>query len=450
MTLIDALPADLREVASGVLDPMELAAHLEVAGISNRVARDEYGANDVFEVARTIWDDVPFVPAAVEPEPARRAGNMSDLGRGLVYGAPGLLLYGLQRAMGWSVPAWLLAFAVTWGWGIGQLAANLAYTLRSRHDRDGERALMGAVLLATPISTLSIVGAVVAGSGEGFVGVIVATGLTTYMVGSAVLVLNERIGIAALCLAPGSVVSTAALLTDRVGGEAVAIAVGISVIGALVATVPFASLRIHRAGVFARGELRRSAVHLFHGFFCGAALAVVVLGCGAAVDDGNALVAVSVPLVLSLGVMEWQLRTFRAGASRLQELTDVAEYSARTWRLFVRCQIQYAVAVLAMCAIAAVVTGAIAHPGEVAVLAAAGCLGVAYHLDVTLVSLGRVDLAMWAWCTGAVAGGLVALLTAALGVEADVMLISTAVGLTACISMFWRVASAPVRAAVNH
>jgi hypothetical protein len=450
VTIVDRLPADLREVASNVLDPLELAAHLEVSGISNRVARDEYGAANVFEVARALWDDMPFVPAEVEPEPARRAGNVSDLGRGLVYGAPGLLLYGLQRAMGWTVPAWLLAFAVTWGWGVSQLTAHLAYTLRSRHDRDGERALMGAVLLAAPITTVAIVGALVAMSGDEFVGVLVATGLTTYMVGSAVLVLNERIGMAALCLAPGSVVSIAALLTDRVGGTTVAVAVSTSVVGAMLATAPFVSLRVHRVGAFARGELTRSAVHLFHGFLCGAALAVVVLGCGASVTDGDALVAVSVPLVLSLGVMEWQLRTFRAGAARLQTLTDVAEYSARTWRLFVRCQLQYAAATFALCLAAAILTGAFAHPSELAVLAVAGSLGVAYHLDVTLVSLGRVDLAMWAWCIGAATGGLFALQATALGVEADLVLLSTAVGLAACAFTFWRVASTPVCAAVNH
>ena len=214
-SVLESLPRDVTEFAAHAVDPLEIAADLEASGISNRVARDVYGAADVFELANGLWQEIPFVAAEVEPETTRRPGNVSDLGRGLVYGAPGLLLFALQHSWDWALPTWVLALAVTWGWGVGQMAANLTYTLRTRHDASGERFLLGVVLVATPMSTILVVG----GVGQVFditmAATLVATVLTAYMVAAAILVLHEQLLVAALCLLPGVVVAIDALAGER-------------------------------------------------------------------------------------------------------------------------------------------------------------------------------------------------------------------------------------------
>jgi hypothetical protein len=448
--VLESLPGDVTEFAAHAVDPLEIAADLEASGISNRVARDVYAAADVFELATGLWQEIPFVAAEAEPEPGRRPGNVSDLGRGLVYGAPGLLLFALQHSWDWALPTWVLALAVTWGWGVGQMAANLTYTLRTRHDATGERFLLGVVLVATPVSTIVVVG----GVGQVFditlAATLVATVLTAYMVAAAILVLHEQLLVAALCLLPGVVVAIDALAVERWSSEVVAVTIGVSVLATVVAASRYITLRPRHRGMLAHGESARSLVHLLHGLVCGAALALVVIGGGAGVHRGDALLAVSVPLVLSLGVMEWQLRTFRSGALRLQSATTVSRYAGRTWRLFMRCQARYAAAAFGLCAVAAVASGAVHHRNEMAVLVAAGLLGCVYHLDVTVMSLGRVDLALWAWAAGATAGAAIAGLGWVVSPDPDLWLIASGPGLMVCAITFWVVSKAPACAAVNH
>jgi hypothetical protein len=202
--------------------------------------------------------------------------------------------------------------------------------------------------------------------------------------------------------------------------------------------------------VLGRGEFVRSLFHLLHGLLCGGALAVVVTMGGALVHRRMGLLAVSMPLVMSLGVMEWQLRTFRSGAKRLQSATSLAEYTERTRRLFVRCQAVYASSTLAACVVAVLAARSINHVGELGVVGVVGLLGCVYHLDVTLVSLGRVDLALRGWFVGAVVGGLAAIVATGLVRQADIAFVGSLVGLAACAASLWMLAQTPVCTAVNH
>jgi hypothetical protein len=446
---LDELPDGVIEHARGAIDRLEIAANLEAAGISNRVARDQHQVVDVFALADRLWNDVPFAPDVVELDPEQRSGNISDLGRGAVYGAPGLLLYALQSAIGWKVPTWVLAVAVTWGWGLGQLVAGVAYAARSRGDEHGERLLHGWMLLISPLTTVAVIGGCSWFLEAPFRVYLVAAGLTTYMVATAVLVLRDRILVAACCLVPGAVGAVIGL-ADAARGTLVAVAVLVSLGASLVAASWFVTLNGRVRGVLGRGEFVRSLLHLVHGMLCGAALAVVVLAGGALVHRRAGLLAVSMPLIASLGVMEWELRTFRAGANRLQSVTSLATYTELTRRLFVRCQAVYALSTLTACVVAALAAGSIGHPGELGLIGVAGLLGCVYHLDVTLVSLGRVDLALRGWAIGTLIGGLAAL--AALGSvrNADLVFVGSLAGLVVCAASLWALAQTPVCTAVSH
>jgi hypothetical protein len=65
-------------------------------------------------------------------------------------------------------------------------------------------------------------------------------------------------------------------------------------------------------------------------------------------------------------------------------------------------------------------------------------------------SLGRVDLALWAWAAGATAGAAIAGLGWVVSPDPDLWLIASGPGLTVCAITFWVVSKAPACAAVNH
>ncbi|MFM2076527.1 MAG: hypothetical protein RJA49_417, partial [Actinomycetota bacterium] len=337
----DALPDRVTTIVAAAVDPREIAAHLEVAGVSARVARDTYGSESVFELADELWSATPFVAVPVPRTPPPVPGGPIDLVRGLVYAAPALLLFALQRASSWPMTPLLLALAVTWGWGLGQVTANLAYALRGRFDAKGELAVLSRLLVLTPPTTLLVVAVPTWWSRAGVTAAAAAVCLTTFMVASAVLVLEERLRLAVLCLAPALVVSVVELVHPSLPASVVVGSVAVTT----AATVGSAWTLVQGPipeGVLFTEELRRVAVHLVHGLVCGAALAAVVFASARAIERAEVRGVVSVPIVLSLGVMEWQLRTFRSGASSFLDLPRLEVFEQQTWDLFVRCLARYA------------------------------------------------------------------------------------------------------------
>ena len=149
-----------------------------------------------------------------------------------------------------------------------------------------------------------------------------------------------------------------------------------------------------------------AAGHLLHGVFCGLAISIVVIQAGPATpENAFARLLLPVPMLATLGVMEWQLHTFRARAARLiQTLGSCRVFPRRAWHVFLRS--------LAICAgsNAAVALGVVAavriHGGSIAVgsMAIQCALGAAFFTDLIIVMFDRLDLVLRSWLIGFAAG----------------------------------------------
>ena len=73
---VAALCEEFSEVCESAVDPLEVASALEFDGFSDRSVRGQYGVDDVFALARTMYLRVPRRPAypAAGPEPWPAAG----------------------------------------------------------------------------------------------------------------------------------------------------------------------------------------------------------------------------------------------------------------------------------------------------------------------------------------------------------------------------------------
>jgi hypothetical protein len=395
-------------VCASAVDPLEIAASLETSGISKRVVAERYGHANVFALAEELWTKVAFRPGPGAPtNNLWRVGNVRDLGRGALYAAPALMLLALTRAAGLQFSWWVLPLAITWGWALGQVTAYFGYTFKSRQNRQSEKLVLGWVMVATVISTAdfaSVAMVLIGGDGASILG---ATGVTTYMVASAILLLNEQDWLAAKLLAPGGAVTVAVLV---LGAESyppvfVWLCIGGSALATLIAAGRYMRLTPLRSLTFASGDFGTAFHHLVHGLMCGVGLTLVAILGGHVFATSGHPALFALPILVTLGVMEWQLRSFRAGVEQLlSRLVSLDEFAPGSWGMFRRALTWY----LLWAVLASVLVGVVVHLDHstppYALLIAQVALGAAFYVDLTLVSLSRLDLVTKCWAMGFGAG----------------------------------------------
>jgi hypothetical protein len=111
------------------------------------------------------------------------------------------------------------------------------------------------------------------------------------------------------------------------------------------------------------------------------------------------------PLLATLGLMEWQLRTFRARVEELSRtVSSVQEFAAGAVWVFLRALLVYVFGVTAFSALAGLGLRLNGIHVPTAVFAAEIALGALYFADLTLTSIGRLDVVLRAWLVGAVVG----------------------------------------------
>ena len=414
-----AAPPTVATVCSSAVAPLEIAAALEAAGLSQQAVQETTGHDDVFRLAEQLWRTVPYVEANVESPPCWRRGNIGDLGRGALYAAPALIIQGYSTAADVRFRWWTLPLAMTLGWAMGQLTAFGGYSMRARNDARGESRVTTLVfVLAIAVTAACAWGAQRAFGGDAR-SVVCATAITVYMVASSLLLLHEEQRLGALLLAPAAVASVAVLLDVPLGGSVAISAIIASGVGTLVAAGRHLGLPFVGRSSVHRSDLSLAAQHLMHGLMCGLALSSILL-IGTHISDFSSHAAVtSVPLLLTLGVMEWRLRTFRADVETLaRTLVAIDDFAGRAVRIFLRGLVVYVGAVV----VGALVVSAALHrdgsPVPVTMLLAEVALAALYYVDLTLSSIGRLDVVMRAWTAAAITGGVLLALSLPFGVDA--------------------------------
>jgi hypothetical protein len=401
----------LTTACASAVDPLEIAVALEVAGISHAVATERYNRADVFSLAGTLWSRIPLRPAPTSPVTLPRSGDRRDLARGLLYAVPAVMLLALTSAFDLSLARWVLPLAISWGWGLGQVTAFVGYRLQQREDSRHEAAMMARVVGAAALSTCLVSTIAALSLGGGATAVAAATALVTYMVASAILLVRAEERWLAGLLLPGALASLIALAVSN--GSIVPRAVAVVVIGGSFLAVVCRALRHARLRsggrpMFARRDILVASGHLLHGLLCGLSLSIVVIQVGhASPESGFARMLLPVPLLATLGVMEWQLRTYRSRVANLTySLESAARFPRLAWHEFCRSLV---ICVASTTTVAgAVVIAVQVHGGQnpIGALVVECALGAVFFTDLIVVLFDRLDLVLRAWLTGLAVGCL--------------------------------------------
>ena len=399
----------LATVCAAAVDPLEIAVALEVAGVSHAVATDRYNRADVFSIAQSLWTRIPLRPVPTAAVVLPRSGNRSDLARGLLYVVPALMLLALTSAFDITLARWVLPLAISWGWGLGQVTAFIGYRMQVGANLMNEPTIMTRVVVAACVATVVVSTIVALIFGGGAVAVFAASGLVTYMVASAILLMRAEEKWLAMLLAPGAVASIIVLAasdTSLFSKLLAGIAIGGSFVAIAFRAVRHAHLRATGTLPFSRHDIVVASAHLLHGILCGLALTIVVVQVGKASSDNNfGRLLLPVPLLATLGVMEWQLRTFRSRIAKLtNSLGSADQFPKLAWREFQRsCGL--CVATTASAAIAVVIAIQIHGGGlNLSAMGVECLLAAVFFADLILVLLDRLNLVLRSWITGAALG----------------------------------------------
>ncbi len=401
----------LAAVCSAAVDPLEIAVALEVAGISHAVVTERYDRADVFSLADTLWNRIPLRPVPSRAVELPRSGDRRDLARGLLYAFPAVMLLALTSALDLELARWVLPLAISWGWGFGQVAAFVGYRVQGFHTSGRDATMVGRVIVGAVVSTCVLSTAAALTLGGGATAVLAATALVTYMVASAILLVRAEERWLALMLLPGMLASPIVLVapSGSVISQAVAIVmIGGSFVAVVLRALRDTSLRSHGGGptTFARRDFVLASGHLLHGVFCGLAISLVVIQTGpASPENAFARLLLPVPMLATLGVLEWQLHTFRARVARLIHTRESCrEFPKQAWHQFLR-SLAICVGSNATVAIAVVVAVRV-HGGNFAsgAMAIQCALGAAFFTDLIIVMFDRLDLVLRSWLIGFAVG----------------------------------------------
>ena len=414
-----ATTVDLAAVVSSALDPLEIAASLEAVGAGGWAVAGRFDRADVFGLASLLHERVPFVPGrARSDDHLARPGSTVDLLRGAIFAVPGIVFTAALRAGGLHLAWWCLPLALTIGWSAGQVVASLSSALRGRADASGERSALAAALVVTGLVAAAVTSLVAVATGAPSSTVAIAIGFALFMAASAVLVAFGRERLLALALVPGTLGLVGAIVAGPGGVPtwAALAAQGLTV----VVTVVFAARECRgrrtpptlcRAD---RPPLLRAAVH---GACCGLTVSVVV----ALAVRGGPTVRTSVaawPLLLSLGVMEWQVRSFKWSVQRAGRAAgEVEQFRRAAWRAFLRSLGLFVVVLgaLSVGAASAIAAGHRAVPVDPLVVQA--ILGVAFFADLAVVACSGLRDAVACWVAVVAAGAAAAGIALVAGVD---------------------------------
>ena len=266
--------------------------------------------------------------------------------------------------------------------------------------------MVARVVVGAAVSTclLSITAALTLGGGV--TAIVAATALVTYMVASAILLVRGEERWLGLMLLPGMVASPILLALPK--GSVLSETAAVVFIGGSFLAVVYRAFR--NAGTstgggrtsLSRHDLFVASGHLLHGVLCGLAISVVVIQTGRTSPDGSfARLLLPVPMLATLGVMEWQLHTFRARmAIHIHALVSCGRFPSVARRELLRsltvCVVSNATVALAVLIVVRIHGGSFAA-GSMAIQCA---LGAAFFTDLIIVMFDRLDLVLRSWLIG--------------------------------------------------
>ncbi len=359
---LEKLAERFAAVCESAVDPLEVASALEFDGVSDRTARAEYSAPDVFTLARQLYARVPRRPAVPAAEPDPWQGSR-PLPHGLLYALPAVCFPAAGSLLGGPGVLPALVIALLSGWGLGQGLATVGYLrLGTAGPGQARRVLRAgltcclaavALIMAATMVTVHARPPVIAfGAGE-----------AAYMLGAGVLLVTGAERWLPAAMAPGVTGAAVFLALGKPAQLDYQTWAGLAATPLLacalaVACTGGAGPRGGPGRLPNRGELLGALPAAALGVLAAGLLSFPVVAGVSGHGGGNigALVA-GVPLALSMGVAERCLLWYRRATRRLLGATsDPRWFRGQVRLLLLTALAWYVLATIVMTGIALSVT----------------------------------------------------------------------------------------------
>jgi hypothetical protein len=373
---IDLLSRRLNAVCVNAVSPLEIAAALEMDGITDSVAKETYGVSDVFALAEELYQRVPFrdrpaaQPAAVAA-PAKVNFVYSDVARGLLYLCIGMLTPAFGGFGADATTTGLIISSVgAWAWS--QSMARVGYVLLGRSQSQDARVALRMYLLVGVALITAISWGVSVSMGVSYEVVFVTFFEACYSLAAVIyFTLGEDEALWRFA-GPGFALGGGFLAVRTFGFAPTWLPTDASALEAvMVVLVVVGAFRIASLGKQGRRFLQPIRINLnfadivqtlpfsLYGLLCASLLATDSIVARFVPQLGTHTSGLSlIPLVLSMGVAEWQLRLYREEQwAMLKRTTMLADYGPRSWRVFLQALGRYC---LALFGLSVVFTGAAA------------------------------------------------------------------------------------------
>jgi len=328
--LLDWVLRDPRlvEYCASAVDQFEVAARLETFGLSARVVRTSFGFSDVFAAGGgRLRVDPLYGRAAGKRSRDPKMGNAQDLLRGALYAVPAIFVSVVILSFHLSAFWWLLPVGLTVAWGTTQAFTVLSWSLRDRKDHRSDAVLAASSIVFTAVASRRVARCARATWRQRDE---CRTG------GRAERLYRReqhpdlpRRGTPVVALS-GPWFHSSVLSLDTISDKDATwwiLASGVLVVS--FALGPVVSKSWQRP-TFSSSTKRQAGKFLLYGLGCGL-LTSAVIGFATHSTRSSGSVAIAAgPLLVTLGLMEWQLRSLRSRtALALRETTDLRSFSRR-------------------------------------------------------------------------------------------------------------------------
>lgn len=333
---VGRLSRHLDYVCTTAVDPLQIAAALETDGVTDRIARDEYGYNDVFELAEELFHRVPRrLPRSKRL--LKRESGLLELLHGPLFVLPSVFYPAIFTLIGPQamVMGLVLSTAVGWVWSMGM--SWIAYRLIGR-DAHGEAAEVLRKMALVGVLLVGTVGAVLASiTGQNLGVVALPIGQMMFQMAASILMVYHREFWLFLCMAPGAL---GALLYLAAGLPPEYTPI-VTVLALITSLVSFALAFWTTRHTWNEEKVPRTLGKLdlmdaLQPMGYAALAATFMLYENARYATSHLDLGLSVaPLALCMGVLEWQSRVVRErSAQMLRQTRFPKEFVPRAWYVF--------------------------------------------------------------------------------------------------------------------
>jgi hypothetical protein len=401
----------LANVVSAAVDPLEIAASLETFGLSNAAVQKRFSYDDVFGLARQLYTLAEFQPAPAARRRKVRPGGPLDLGRGIIFAAPTLMFTGDALALRSSLSWWTVPLALICGWAFSQGVSYIGFSREAWGEPPGAAVVWA--LLAALMSTAALGLAGDSLLGGRYSGVLFAAASCAFMTAASELVVHGEERMIGALLLPGAIGSL--VFVTRVPFALPVVATvalsAVSVLATVFVALRHLPARWWRQPVLSAADVPTAVRYFATGMCCGFFVALFIVLEPAKGGLHSWPAAAAYPMILSLGAMEWQLRSLRAGAWGASfKANSVAEFAKQVRKRLARSTFSYLVVLTVMTAAVEVLAhfrGVLVPPP---LLAAGTCLALGFFFALVVSSCGRMELVLRAWLAGLATLGVWALL----------------------------------------